>query len=133
MGTLIDSSVLVEAERGRFDLERTLTLYPEEVFSIATITVAEVLHGLHRAVREEQRRRRERFVEYMLTTYPVLSFDLETAQVHARLWAGLASVGITVGAHDLIIAATAVSHGLQVATRDLRGFPKIPGLAVAQW
>jgi predicted nucleic acid-binding protein len=38
-----------------------------------------------------------------------------------------------VGAHDLIIAATAVALGFAVATRDRRSFPKISGLRVLYW
>jgi predicted nucleic acid-binding protein len=38
-----------------------------------------------------------------------------------------------VGAHDLIIAATALSLGYAIATRDRRSFPKIRGLDVVYW
>jgi tRNA(fMet)-specific endonuclease VapC len=59
--------------------------------------------------------------------------DLVVARIHARLWAELAAQGITVGAHDLLIAATALSLGVPVATRDVRSLPCISGLALAQW
>ena len=55
------------------------------------------------------------------------------ARVHARLWAELASSGVTLGAHDLIIGATALACGWPVATRDTRSFAKIPGLEVQVW
>ena len=61
------------------------------------------------------------------------SFDLEIARLHARLAADLAAKGTPVGAHDLIIAATALSLDYRVATRDKRSFPKIPGLDVVYW
>ena len=51
----------------------------------------------------------------------------------ARLSAQLAAAGSTVGAHDLLIAATAIAIGYDVATRDERSFPRIPGLAVLRW
>ncbi len=63
----------------------------------------------------------------------MISFDLVAARVHARLWAKLAAKGIAIGQHDLVIAATAVSRGMDVATRDARNFPKIPGLGVLRW
>jgi hypothetical protein len=59
----------------------------------------------------------------------VLGFDLIAARVHARLAATLASSGTPVGAHDLIIGATALGRGLGVVTRDPRSFPRIPGLS----
>jgi tRNA(fMet)-specific endonuclease VapC len=53
--------------------------------------------------------------------------------VHASLSAELRARGQTVGAYDLMIAATAVFLDYDVATRDLRSFPKIKGLGVQQW
>jgi predicted nucleic acid-binding protein len=45
----------------------------------------------------------------------------------------LAAKGISVGAHDLLIGATAMARGLDVVTRDERSFPKIPGLSLIRW
>jgi predicted nucleic acid-binding protein len=63
----------------------------------------------------------------------VVPFDLGAAVAHAKLGAGLAEHGVIIGAHDLILAATAMSREAGVATRDLRSFPKIPGLEILQW
>ena len=86
-------------------------------------------------VREDgaRRARREAYVETLLSAFPVLPFDLVTARVHARLSAQLASRGEPVGAHDLVIASTAIVHGLEVVTRDERSFPRIPGLSLIRW
>ena len=133
MGTLIDASVLIEAERGRFDLGAVLAVHAEEEFTMASITASEMLHGVHRATRAEQRSRREAFIEQLFASFPVIPFDLMAARVHARLGARLAARGVTVGAHDLLIAATAIATGSRVATRDERSFSQIPGLAVLRW
>ena len=45
-------------------------------------------------------------------------------------WAGLAAKGEVIGAHDLWIAATAMAHGLDLATDDGQSFSRIPGLTV---
>jgi tRNA(fMet)-specific endonuclease VapC len=52
------------------------------------------------------------------------------ARVHAELWAQLGARGETIGAHDLWIAATALTHGLGVATRNTADFARVPGLRV---
>lgn len=130
MGTLIDSSVLIAAERRKLDLGDTLGTHGEEPVGIASITASELLHGVHRAATIAQRQRREAFVERLLAVVPVFPFDLGTARVHAELWAGLASKGASVGSHDLLIGATAIALGYRVATRDRRSFGKIPGLDV---
>jgi predicted nucleic acid-binding protein len=133
VGTLIDSSVLIAAERGRCDLEAALDVRPDEAFAIAAITASELLHGVHRAKTLAQRHRREAYVEKLLASLPVFAFDLVVARLHASLDAQLASQGVIVGAHDLLIGATAVAAGYKVATHDLRSFSKIPGIEVERW
>jgi len=130
MGTLIDSSILIARERQALDLGAAMVAHAEEPVGIAAITASELLHGVQRAATAAQRQRREAFVETLLAALPVLPFDLVTARVHASLWASLAAKGTTVGAHDLLIGATAIVAGYRVATRDRRGFEKIPDLEV---
>ena len=132
MGLLIDSSVLVAAERGQLDLDRLLELHGDDRAALAAISASELLHGLHRQ-RGVRRARSEAFVERVLAALPVVPFDLATARVHALLASDLRARGTPVGAHDLLIAATAVLRNDAVATRDLRSFPRIPGLDVLAW
>lgn len=133
MGVVVDSSVFIAAERGKLDLERVLRDHGDEPIVIAAITASELLHGIHRAIETSQRQRREAFVERLLAELPLVPFDLVVARVHARLAAELAVRGSPVGAHDLQIAATAITMGYGVATRDERSFPRIPGLNVLRW
>jgi tRNA(fMet)-specific endonuclease VapC len=130
VGTLIDSSVVIAAERRDLQLDAALGANPDEPVGIAAITASELLHGVHRASTRAQRHRRETFVERLLDALPVFPFDLVTARIHASLWASLAAKGVTVGAHDLMIGATAIAAGYRVTTRDRRSFGKIPGLEV---
>ena len=131
MGTLIDSSVLIAAERGKLDLETKLLSLGTEPVALSAVTASELLHGVHRAATSAQQSRREAFVEQLLAHVDVIPFDLVVARIHARLAAGLYRTPI--GAHDLIIGATAIALDYQVATRDLRSFPKIPELRLAHW
>ena len=133
MGTLVDTSVLIAAQRGDVDLRAILA--DQSVFDVATATIcaSELLHGPHRLTNAVARSRAERSAETVLAGLTIVDFDLEIARLHARLGADLASAGIAVGAHDLIIAATALTLGYRVATRDKRSFPKIPGLDVVYW
>ena len=142
MGTVVDTTVFVDLQRGvrrrrpndtgRLIGERLERfLGPDEEVAIAAITASELLHGVHRAS-TEHRARREAFVESVLAAVPVLDFDLLAARAHARLWAGLASAGAHVGAHDRLVAATAVSIGWSVATANVAHFARIPGLDVVE-
>jgi tRNA(fMet)-specific endonuclease VapC len=132
MGLVVDSSSLIAAERGDVDLDALLSASADEPVVMAAITASELLHGVHR-LRGVGRARAELFVHVLLDRLPVVAFDLGVARVHASLAADLRSRGQAVGAHDLCIAATAVFLDYGVATRDLRSFPKIKGLAVTHW
>ena len=130
MATLIDSSVLIAAERGQLDFGNISARCAEEDVAISAVTASELLHGVHRARTATQRHRRQAFVEGLMAQLPVIAFDLTVARVHASLWADLAKRGVAVGERDLMIGATAIAKDYAIATRDERSFPKIPGLKV---
>jgi tRNA(fMet)-specific endonuclease VapC len=131
MGLVLDSSILIADERGRFDLVGFLRQFPNSQPVIAAITASELLHGVERAVDTGRKARRQQHVERILASVFVQSFDLAQARYHARIWADLESRGLMIGAHDLLIAATALSMGHDVATLNVSEFGRIPGLKVA--
>ena len=129
MAILIDTSVLVDIERGRTSLAALAARDADEDVAIAAITASELLHGVHRLA-GARAARAEAFLEELFLLVPVVPFDLPEARTHARLSADLQARGAAVGAHDLIIAATAIANDYRVLTRDRRSFPRIAGLEV---
>ena len=130
MARLIDSSALITLERQGLSIEAINRLVPYEAGAIASITASELLVGVHRASTVERQRMREAFVEEVLAHLPVLPFDLPVARTHAWISADLAAAGQTIGVNDLLIAATALTHGHSVLTENLRDFERVPGLVV---
>ena len=128
MARLIDSSVFIELERSGRQLGELLALAPDEAWAVASITVAELLVGAEKADSVERRRRRLDFVEAILTEFVVLPYDLPIARAHARLWAELELSGRRIGPYDLLVAATALVHGYDVLTFNMREFERVPGL-----
>lgn len=129
MAVLIDADVIIEAERGTFDLFAWLAQRPDEEFKLAAITVAELWHGVERATAPHRAKRQE-FLEGILATFEMAPYTERTAFAHARLWAELESKGQMIGAHDVILAATALERGDAVATFNARHFGVVPGLTV---
>lgn len=124
---LIDTSVLIDAERGGGALGRV----PQGgSHSLSVISVSELLHGVPRAVDGARRTQRQVFVENVLAELEAIPITNEVARVHAYIWAGLEKAGEVIGMHDLWIAATALAHGLRVATTNAPEFERVPGLAV---
>ena len=131
MGVVLDTSVLIAAERGAVRLEALLESLGEETVAVAAITASELLHGCHRAGDAGVRARRSAFVDALLDALPVLPFGLPEARRHAELWAELARTGTVIGPHDLLMAATALAHGFVLATLNQREFGRVPGLRFA--
>jgi predicted nucleic acid-binding protein len=130
---LIDTSTLINAERGRLDLDEKLQIHPSASYFISVITASELFHGAERANDPARKFRRSQFIEGLLDRLPVLDVNLEIARVHAQLWAHLAARGQVIGAHDLWIAATATSRRMTVVTSNLRDYERVPGLEVEFW
>jgi predicted nucleic acid-binding protein len=125
---LIDTDLLIDLERGAGTpaVERLLG---NEDRAISVITVSELLHGALRAA-GAQRARRRAFVEHLLGGLRAIPITEPVARVHAEVWADLAERGQVIGAHDLWIAATALAHGLGVATRNASELGRVTGLRV---
>lgn len=125
---ILDSSVLVAKERGRFSLDEFLAANPDEECFLSAVTVSELWHGVERATPLERRSKREQIVLEWLADFGVLDFDAAVAKTHARIWADLEKRGSMIGPHDLQIAATALHHGHTLATLNAKEFQRVSGL-----
>lgn len=130
-GVLIDTSVLTAVERGQLDLG-AVAANPQEPIAMSAVTAHELLRGLARLPSGVRRARSERWLETLLTAVPVIEYDLDVARVHAALWAEMSAAGHPIGEHDQMIAATAISLGYDLATRD-GAFEAVPDLAIRRW
>ena len=74
-----------------------------------------------------------RYRELLEGRYAVLSFDSAAAELFGMLAARLRDAGRTNPIVDLLIAATAMHHGLIVATLNIRHFKDIPELQTEDW
>jgi tRNA(fMet)-specific endonuclease VapC len=130
MGLILDSSILIASERGKFDMPAFLRQASTDPPAVAAVTASELLHGVERASDASRKRRRQEHVEQVLASMPVMPFGLVEARCHARIWADLELRGVIIGPHDLQIAATAVSVGYAVATLNAGEFQRVTGLNV---
>jgi predicted nucleic acid-binding protein len=96
-----------------------------ETLYLSAITVAELRFGI--AAMPEGRKRKtpdHRLEREVLPLFQgrVLPFDLEASRAYAELMARAKTTGKAVGKADGYIAATALSRGFAVATRDSSPF-----------
>ena len=129
MGLMVDSNVFIKMERRREPIDFSEWGSSERVY-VSAVNVSELLMGIHRADTEERRQCRSEFVEAVIRRVGVLDFTVGVARVHAEVYSGLAKKGQLIGAHDLMIAATALHHGLAVLPDNVAEFSRVPGLRV---
>jgi predicted nucleic acid-binding protein len=130
MGVILDTSVLIEAERQDFEIDKLTENREEEIFGLSVITVSELLHGVCRADSTKRRLKRSAYVEKVIELFPIYVFEISIARIYAELWSDLSKKGLQVGAHDLIIGSTALSLGFSVVTNNIRHFERIEGLKI---
>ncbi len=128
MALLIDTDLLIDLERGAKGAATPPAL-PAEELAISVITVSELLHGVLRAD-ETHRASRQAFVERIIERLAAVEITSQIARTHARLWVDMASRGVVTGAHDLWVAASAVTLGYGVATNNVADYRRVPGLRV---
>ncbi len=123
---ILDTGVLIASERGRGGIAEVIT--DDDDLVIAAVTVAELRTGIELAA-DTHRARRAEFLLQVLEILPVEPYDVATAEAHGRLLAHVHRTGTPRGAHDLLIAATAVATRRTILTTDRAArFGDLPGV-----
>ncbi len=123
----MDTTFLIDSDRTGAELEGVID--DEDDAAIAAVTVAEMLVGVELS-RGKAKSERRRFLDDVLAVVPVLDYDVHVAEAHARLLVEVRKRGRPRGAHDLLIAATALASERTVLTADLTAFEDLPGVAL---
>ena len=110
MAIILDADVVIRGEKGTFDLKSWVKSRPNDRFEIAAITVAELWHGVERAT-GTHKVTRQRYLDAVLQSLPIIPYTEQTAYEHAHIWAELEDSGKMIGFYDLIVGATAPGQG----------------------
>ena len=136
MGLILDTSVIVKAERRGHSVAEILAQirenYGETEIGVSVVTIAELTHGVERSKSEAQRQRSQAFVDDVLATFTVYPVTAEIAQRVGIISGQAAERRITLPFEDLLIGATALQLGFELATHNARHFEMIPDLVVKQ-
>jgi predicted nucleic acid-binding protein len=102
-----------------------------EVASVAAITLAELVAGVHATQDPNERAARQDRLQRVQATLEALPFDADAARAYGRVFAAITSAGRKARgkrAIDLLIAATALSAGLPLYTRNIGDFSGLEGV-----
>ena len=131
MRYLLDTNVCVDYLTGRFPLvvERVQRASPEDL-CVSSIVAAELRYG---ADKSQNPARNHSRLDVFFGEMPCLEFDLAAATAYGVLRANLERRGRPIGAHDMLIAAHALSTGLVLVTDNVREFTRVRALTVENW
>jgi len=97
---------------------------------ISSITLSELRYGVAKSKYKEKN---AKALEEFIIPLEVVSFDEAASLAYGDIRADLESAGTPVGAMDMLIAAHAISLGVQLVTNNIREFNRIHGLSLLDW
>ena len=136
MGLILDSSVLITAERQGRTVREMLTEISRSQkdieVGISVITVAELAHGVARAESSQRKERRLRFIHELASAVPIYPVTGNIAFRAGMIDGNNQAKGVRLPLSDLLIGVTALEFGFGVGTSNLRHFRLVPGLSITQ-
>jgi predicted nucleic acid-binding protein len=130
MTYLVDANILSEPTKKRPDAKVVAWLSASERdFVVDSVILGELALGILVLPQGRKRTQLERWFEAVADRIDCLAWDAAISRRWAQLVASLRKKGETLPVLDSMIAATALTHGLTVATHNVRDF-QIAGVAV---
>lgn len=125
MSVLLDTTVLIDALRGRAAADRVRALAADDGPPfVCAINVEEIWRGARPA--------EEKTIERMLAALRIAPLGAEQGRVAGSWRRSFSARGVTLQQADCLIAAAALGVGARLATGDVRGYP-MPELVVEHW
>lgn len=124
---IIDTNVYSAFKKKQPDTVRLIQC--AEYIAINTIILGELLAGFRCGVKEQQNRLElDQFIDS--PRVEIIGLDDQTAEFYAQVFSELRLQGKPIPSNDLWLAASALQHGLALATYDVH-FASISGLLLA--
>ena len=129
MSFLVDTDVCSAHLRSVGDVERRFMQHTGSLY-LSTISLAELYAWVSR--KKSPPRHLDGLMAF-LSDVTILDVDHEVARCFGQLRGNMLDRGQVVPGMDLLIAATALVHGLVMVTHNTKHFIDIPGLNVEDW
>lgn len=137
MKYLLDTCVLSELVKRAPDAKVLQWFEARQAHELCTsaMTLAELLRGVAKLPSSKRRSELTQWLENLHAAFEerVLPFDQHVARTWAQMTVQAETQGKTLAALDSIIAATALAHGCQLVTRNVRDFAHSGVLLVNPW
>jgi tRNA(fMet)-specific endonuclease VapC len=131
MKFLLDTNACVRYLNGRsLKLRQRVDATGDHEIAVSSVVEAELFFG---AAKSNDPAKTLALQQRFITRFHTLAFDTHAAHVYGPLRKELEKAGISIGANDLLIAATALAENLTVVTHNVSEFQRVPGLSWEDW
>jgi tRNA(fMet)-specific endonuclease VapC len=127
MSYLLDTDRIIGALHSRQDALDLIANLVTDGVAMTVITVGELYEGAYRGPNTQMRLAQ---LQQFVHQFPVLPVTEPIIEVFAERRAQLRAQGTMIADLDLLIASTALYHDLDLVTRNLRHFRRVPGLRI---
>ena len=137
MKALLDTCVLSELQKpaGSPAVQSFITLSPADSLYLSVITIGEITKGVALLPDGDRKRLLRAWLIGLSSDFEdrILPLDQDTAEIWGELSASGQQRGRSIPVADGLIAATAIRHGLHVATRNTSHFEATGAMIVNPW
>ena len=128
---LLDTNIVSAFIRGQEEALSYARNYLQfhERFTISTLTYYEIMRG----IKAISSRKKDKIFRSFMAECELIDFDRRIADRAAEIYTTLRRKGMLVEDADILIAATALEHCLNMVTGNTRHFKRIDGLTLENW
>ena len=128
---IVDSNTCIYFMNGKYPSVRDkfLSISPKDI-KISSVVKGELLLGAFKSQTREQTTKK---VEKFLKPFDVIDFTDRMSYDYAGIRATLEKSGNSIGANDLLIAATALNQKATLVTHNIDEFSRIQNLEIEDW
>ena len=131
MKYLLDANVIAGAIKGRLPVVLKLSKLKPSDIAVAAVSRMEAEAALR--VQPRAQARYAKLLKEFFANVKVIAFDVAETQQAVTLAAYAQQMEEKIGAYDLLVAATALSHQLVLVTDRPQAFAGVPNLDVERW
>src|SRR5712691_12598 len=128
---LLDTNAVSDLMRDHPPIKARIATHPDPI-ATSVVVVGEIRYGLERLPTGKKRTDLEARAQNILAALRIEPVTEPIANTYGRLKASLESQGLNLDDNNLWIAATAITYGNLLVTRD-QIFAQIPSLQVEDW
>ena len=131
MSYLLDTCTISDFVKGQpAVLKRTKVTSPTLIF-VSSISTMEIEYGLR--LNPARVQKILPVIQAFLANIQILPFGNPEAKAAGGIRAALRRQGSPIGCYDVLIAGTALAHGLTVVTSNTNEFKRVGGLLLENW